>query len=109
MTVLVCYCTCPDLAVATRIAELLVEERLAACVSLWPGVQSVYRWQGTIQRDTEVQLLIKTTRERLDAVLARVVALHPNELPELLAVDVAVGWSPYLDWIGEQTRMDTSQ
>ena len=105
MAVLACYCTCPDLAGAERLAEALVGERLAACVNVLPGVRSVYRWQGTVERADEVLLLIKTTRERLDALAARVRALHPYELPELLAVEAAGGLPDYLDWVAAETRV----
>jgi periplasmic divalent cation tolerance protein len=104
VAVLACYCTCPDLATAERLAEALVGERLAACVNVLPGLRSVYRWQGTVERADEVLLLIKTTRGRLDALVARVQALHPYELPELLAVEVAGGLPAYLDWVATETR-----
>lgn len=106
MTVLACFCTCPDSTSAARIADALVKERLAACVNQVPGLKSVYRWQGGIEHDDEVLLLIKTTRERLDALTARVQELHPNELPEVIAVEVAGGLAAYLDWVAEQTRDD---
>jgi periplasmic divalent cation tolerance protein len=104
VAVLACYCTCPDLATAERLAEALVGERLAACVNVLPGLRSVYRWQCTVERADEVLLLIKTTRGRLDALVARVQALHPYELPELLAVEVAGGLPAYLDWVATETR-----
>jgi len=104
MTALACLCTCPDAASATRIAEALVGERLAACVNLLPGVESVYRWQDRVERAGEVLLLIKTTRARLDALTARVVELHPYELPEVIAVDIAGGLPGYLAWIADGTR-----
>ena len=104
VAVLVCHCTCPDLASAERLAEALVGERLAACVQVLPGLRSVYRWQGAMERADEVLLLIKTTRERLDAVAARIRALHPYELPELLAVEAAGGLPDYLDWVAAETR-----
>ena len=104
MDVLACYCTCPDLASAERLAEALVGERLAACVNVLPGLRSVYRWRGTVERADEVLLLIKTTRERLDALAARVQALHPYELPELLAVEAAGGLPAYLDWVAAESR-----
>lgn len=106
MTVLVCFCTCPDVDSATRLADTLVEERLAACVNIVPGLRSVYRWQGAMERSDEILLLIKTSRDRLDALTARVRDLHPYELPEVVAVEVAGGLSTYLDWVGEQTRPD---
>ena len=103
LSVLVCFCTCPDADSAARLAETLVGERLAACVNVLPGLRSVYRWQGDIERSDEVLLLIKTTRPRLPALSARVLELHPHELPEVVAVEVAGGLSAYLDWVAEQS------
>ncbi|MDB6164587.1 MAG: divalent-cation tolerance protein CutA [Xanthomonadaceae bacterium] len=104
VTALVCLCTCPDEATAQAIARALVAERLAACVNVLPGVQSVYRWHGEVTRADEVVLLIKTVRDRLQALTARLEALHPYELPELVAVEVVGGLPAYLDWIAGQTR-----
>jgi periplasmic divalent cation tolerance protein len=104
VAVLACTCTCPDLASAERLAEALVAEQLAACVQLLPGLRSVYRWQGAVERADEVLVLIKTTRDRLDALAARVRALHSYELPELLAVEAAGGLPEYLDWVAAETR-----
>lgn len=104
MPVLLVHCTCPDDASAARLAEALVEERLAACVSRLPGLRSTYRWQGAIEQADEVLLLIKTTADRMDALVARVRALHPYELPELVAVEAHAGLAPYLQWVAEQTR-----
>lgn len=106
MPVLLCLCNCPDAASASIIAKALVAERLAACVSQLPGLQSTYRWEGAIEHADEVMLLIKTGADRLDAVTARVQALHPYELPELIAVEAAGGLAPYLAWVAEQTRED---
>ena len=105
MNALIVFCTCRDEEVADRIALSLVEERLAACINRLPGVISTYRWQGTVQRDTEVQLLIKTTRDRFDALRDRILALHPYELPEIVAVDIALGSAPYLAWIEAETHI----
>lgn len=104
MTALLCFCTCPDADTANRIADTLVAERLAACVNLVPGLRSVYRWRGAIESADEVLLLVKTTRERLAALTARIGALHPHELPEVIAVEVAGGLAAYLDWVAEQAR-----
>ncbi|MBE2211966.1 MAG: divalent-cation tolerance protein CutA [Xanthomonadaceae bacterium] len=104
MSVLICLTTCPDRDTADRIASALVEERLAACVNCLPGIHSTYRWQGAVHRDDELLLLIKTTRDRMDALRTRLVTLHPYELPELLAVESADGLPAYLDWVREQTR-----
>jgi periplasmic divalent cation tolerance protein len=106
VTVLVCFCTCPDADSATRLADALVGERLAACVNVVPGLRSVYRWQGAIEHNDETLLLIKTSRDRLDALTVRLRDLHPYELPEVVAVEVAGGLSTYLDWVAEQTRPD---
>ena len=104
--VLACFCTCPDAGSAARIAEALVESRLAACVNQVPGLRSVYRWEGAIERADEVLLVIKTTGNRLEALTARIHELHPYELPEVIAFEVAGGLSAYLDWVAEQTRAD---
>jgi periplasmic divalent cation tolerance protein len=103
VTVLVCFCTCPDTATAQAIADVLVGERLAACVNVLPGLRSVYRWQGAIERADEALLLIKTVQAQLPALQARMAALHPYELPELVAVEVAGGLAAYLDWIAESS------
>ena len=101
---LICFCTCPDTDTAERLAEALVEERLAACVNILPGLRSVYRWQAEVERADETLLLIKTVRERFDALSARIKALHPHELPEVLAVEATGGLPAYLDWIAANTR-----
>lgn len=106
---LLVLCTCPDEASAVRIADALVGERLAACVNRIPGVASTYRWKGEIQRDIENLLVIKTTRERFDTLRERILALHPYELPEVIAVDIASGHAPYLDWIAAQSSPDASK
>ena len=85
-----------------------VAERLAACVNRIPGIASTYRWKGQIQHDTESLLVIKTTRDRFEAVRERILALHQYELPEVLAVDIAAGHAPYLDWIAAQSAPDAS-
>ena len=103
MNAIMVLCTCPDETMAERIAAALVEERLAACVNRIPGITSTYRWQGKICRDSEQLLLIKTTRERFEALRERILALHPHELPEVIAVDIALGSAPYLDWIARET------
>ncbi|WP_448481889.1 divalent-cation tolerance protein CutA [Pseudoxanthomonas mexicana] len=100
--------TCPDADTAQRLARILVEERLAACVSLLPGAVSTYRWQGRVEQATKVQLLAKTPADRRDALMARLAELHPYELPEILAVETAAGLPAYLDWVTAETRTDAS-
>ena len=101
---LLCLSACPDPETACRIAAALVEERLAACVNVLPGLRSVYRWQGRVESAEEILLLIKTTQDRLTQVSARIAELHPYELPEVIAVEAAGGSAAYLDWIAAQTR-----
>ncbi len=95
--------TCPDEATADRIALALVEKGLAACVNRCAPVNSIYRWQGKVERATELVLLIKTTRERYAELEQAIRHLHPYELPEIIAVPIAAGHLGYLRWIGEQT------
>lgn len=87
---------------AEGLARVLVEERLAACVSLLPGVRSVYRWKGAIQDDPETQLVVKTTKARLPALAARLRDLHPHEVPELLVLAPEGGSAAWLDWLQAQ-------
>lgn len=91
--------TCPDAACAARIATALVEERLVTCVNRVGGVQSTYFWDGRLQDDAEILLIMKTTAARLAQIEVRLEALHPYELPELIAVPVVGGNARYLDWV----------
>ena len=91
--------TAPDAEIAERLGRTLVEERLAACANVVPGVISLYRWEGNMQRDDEVLVILKTTDEAFEALKARAVALHPYDVPEVLALSVVDGHGPYLDWV----------
>ena len=84
---------------ATTIARALVDERLAACVNVLPAMMSVYRWKGTVERDREQQIVIKTTAERVAALEARLRQLHPYELPEFLVLPASGGSTAYLEWV----------
>ena len=97
---LLVFVTCPA-ADAETLAAALVERRLAACVNQLPGVVSVYRWRGAVERGTETLLIAKTTRARYPELEAAVRALHPYELPEVLAVSVASGLPSYIQWLHE--------
>lgn len=108
MQALLVLCTCPTSEIAERIAHSLVEQRLAACVSLSSPMQSIYRWQGRVEKSNEVLLLIKTQATRLEALKEHILALHPYELPEILAVEANLGLEPYLAWIGQETQPPTS-
>lgn len=97
--VIVALSTCPDEASAQRIAEALVSERLATCVNRVTGMTSTYFWDGRLQNDAEILLIIKTTAARLAELQARLEALHPYELPELVALPAAGGNERYLEWV----------
>ena len=91
--------TAPDGEVADSLARAVVGEGLAACVNVVPGVVSIFRWQGEVMRDTEVLMVIKTTDGNVEPLRARVVELHPYEVPEVLVLTVDAGHEPYLDWV----------
>ncbi len=101
---LVVLVTAPTAEKAAEIARALVEERLAACGNVIPAVRSIYRWQGTVHDDAEALLVLKTTRDRFEALRDRVLALHPYEVPEVIALPIAAGSASYLDWIVASTR-----
>ncbi|KAM6993416.1 divalent-cation tolerance protein CutA-like [Passerculus sandwichensis] len=93
------FVTCPNLSVATELARSLVQRRLAACVNVIPGVTSVYTWQGKLEEDSEVLLMIKTRSSRVPALSDFVRSHHPYEVPEVVALPVAQGNPPYLRWV----------
>jgi periplasmic divalent cation tolerance protein len=104
MAVVLVLTTVPDAARGEEIARALVEGQLAACVNVCAPMTSFYRWKHAIERDTEHQLVIKTTPDRVAAVEARLTELHPYELPEFLVVPVAHSSAAYLDWVVRETR-----
>ena len=97
--------TTANLEEADRLGRLLVEERLAACATLIPGVQSIYRWQGEVESATETLLLLKTGPEQLAALEARLHELHSYETPEFLVLGVDAASQPYLDWLQASLRL----
>jgi periplasmic divalent cation tolerance protein len=94
--------TVPNDDTAEAMARTLVEERLAACVNLHAPMTSVYRWKGAVEREAERQVVIKTTRERLPALEARLKTLHSYELPELIVVSIEGGSPAYLAWVNQE-------
>ncbi len=84
---------------ATRLAELLIGAHLAACVQILPEMESVYRWQGKIERQSEVLMIAKTTAGKFAELEKEVCALHSYETPEIVAVPIVAGSNPYLDWL----------
>ena len=97
--------TLPADADAAVFARQVVEERLAACVNLLPIMESVYRWEGRVQRESERQLVLKTSRDRVAALGQRVRELHPYEVPEFVVLPIVDGNEAYLRWVGESTEV----
>lgn len=91
--------TAPDLETGEAIARRVVEERLAACANVVPGVSSIFRWEGEVQEAREVLVILKTTEERAAELSQRIVELHPYDVPEVLALPVSSGFEPYLEWV----------
>ncbi len=96
--------TAPNAEVGAVIARALVEERLAACVNVVPGVRSIYRWEDDVHDDPEIVLIIKTRAERCEALAARIEDLHPYDVPEVLVLPAVGGSSRYLGWIETETK-----
>ncbi|KAK2515405.1 hypothetical protein Q9966_015364 [Columba livia] len=97
------FVTCPNETVAKELARAMVEKRLAACVNILPHVTSIYSWQGKLEEDGEVLLMIKTRSSRVPALAAFVRSAHPYEVPEVVAVPVTQGNPPYLQWVRDST------
>ena len=104
MSTLLVLTNLPERAAAERLAGLLVERRLAACVNILAPCRSVYRWQGAVRHDEEHPMLIKTTAERYPALEQALRAGHPYELPEILAVPIERGLPAYLQWVAAETK-----
>lgn len=103
MSTLLVLTNLPDRAAAERLADTLIEKRLAACINILAPCRSVYRWQDAVQHDEEHPMLIKTTAEGYPALEAAIRAGHPYELPEIIAVPVERGLAAYLDWVAAET------
>jgi periplasmic divalent cation tolerance protein len=97
--------TCGSEEEAVRIAKCLVEGRVAACVNLIPRIRSIYRWEGKVEDATEWMLLIKTSRERYDALTTVLEAAHSYELPEVLALPIIAGSANYLSWLDSELKL----
>ena len=102
--VVIVLTTVPEGDLGDTIARRLIEERIAACVNVCAPMTSLYRWRGVVERETERQLVIKTTREHVPAVQACIAGLHSYELPEFMVIAVADGSTAYVDWVGRETR-----
>lgn len=98
--------TAPSVGVAEALVRALVEERLAACGNILPGLTSIYRWRGEVEREEEVLVLLKTEASAVPRLIDRVAELHPYEVPEALVLPVEAGHGPYLAWVRENVGSD---
>ena len=96
--------TAPSADKAAELARTLVEEQLAACGNIVPGLRSIYRWEGQLHDEAEVLLILKTKDVLFDVLRAHIVELHPYQVPEVLRVDIADGHAPYLAWVRDNSR-----
>jgi len=101
---IVVFITTPNREEAARLADLLVGARLAACVQILPEMESIYRWEGKIERQAEILMLVKSTRDKFDQLEREVRAIHSYETPEIVAVPVSEISEPYLKWLVESLQ-----
>ena len=101
--IIVVYITAPNLEEAQSLAHALVQDKLAACVNIIPGIQSVYFWEDAVQTDNELLLICKSQADRFDALKTRVQSLHPYDVPEVISIPLQNGSEPYLNWVRENT------
>ena len=102
------WVNCPDRVTAERIADACVTARLAACANIFAPIFSIYRWKGAIERAEEVPLVLKTRAELFEALSARVKALHPYEVPSIVATELPLVEKDYADWLAAETQETTT-
>lgn len=100
----VVYCTVPNQEEAKRIAKILVEEKLAACVNIVPKIISIYSWKGDIVEDEEYLLIIKTQEKSFKNMKNKIISTHPYDVPEIIFLPIKMGYDKYLDWIKDETK-----
>jgi periplasmic divalent cation tolerance protein len=106
MAAMIVLSTFPDEETARNAANILIDKKIAACVSIMPGLTSIYRWQGQIENSREVLMMAKTTPDNYDRLESALKACHPYELPEILAVATECGLPDYLQWVAQETAPD---
>jgi periplasmic divalent cation tolerance protein len=99
------YATAPDQATAEAIASTLLDQRLIACANIWPGMTTLYRWEGKIARDSEVVLILKTRAALAERAIAAARTLHPYTTPAFVVLSVEGGHAPFLEWIRTETQV----
>lgn len=96
-------CTCPDKISAQKIAQALITKKLAACVNMIPNITSIYEWEGKVVEETEVLLLIKTKQNLFTQLSDEITHIHPYDIPEVIALDIAQGNPDYMHWLNQLT------
>lgn len=104
MKPIVVLLTCPTAEVAEKIGKTLIEDRLAACVQIGQPIQSIYRWNGVIEKGTEVSVSIKTQESCFDALCLKIGQIHPFEIPQIISIPISRGTEAYLAWLDQETR-----
>jgi periplasmic divalent cation tolerance protein len=104
MNEMVVFVTAPTREIARTIGRALVEQKLAACANITLPVESIYSWQGQVQQEEEVLIILKTRADIFDRLTATVISLHPYDVPEIIALPIERGLPAYLNWIGEVTQ-----
>ncbi len=104
MTKMLVYATAANIDQAQAIARAVVEKNLAACVNIFPKMESVYRWQGKVKTAEEIAMIIKTTENRLTELEKTFRALHSYDVPAFVAIEIKKGYSPFLQWIEDNTK-----
>lgn len=97
----VVYCTCPEEETAEQLSQLLLEKRLVACINILPNVTSHYIWKSNLQTGSEVLMVMKTTQSNLQKLEKTILAVHPYEFPEFIAMPIIYGNRDYLNWVDE--------
>lgn len=100
----VALCTCDNIETAQKIAKSVVQQKLAACVNIFPSVQSVYTWNDQVEQSEEVMMILKTPINLVEKLKLAVIALHPYDVPEFICLDITNGHQPYLDWLTTSTQ-----
>jgi periplasmic divalent cation tolerance protein len=103
---LIAFVTVPNREEASNLAEILVSERLCACVNILPAIESVYRWEGKVTKDNEVLLIIKTTDQRYEEMERRIKELHSYATPEVIAMKIERGSQAYLEWLRQAVSLE---
>ncbi len=104
MKYIVIYITCANTEEAEKISSSLIEKKLIACANLVPGIQSLFRWEGEVCKESEILLILKTTDEKFEPILNEVKKLHSYDTPEVIALPIINGSEDYLKWISDETQ-----